>query len=184
MGVAHVVQIVGEFGRQLAVRQRAVALGDNAPPRSDVHFVDRHRFVQALAIPPLGHPRLIVPLIIQVPNDRGELGRDLVEDGVGVGLVDRVTIEARTDVILVERALADVRNEAFPDARGTLGLQTVTSFLPAVELANDTDVIGVGRPHREVGAIVAVGAGDAAARDHMSAQFIVQPKVAALVEQI
>src|SRR5579871_3126921 len=71
---------------------------------------------------------------------------------VGIGLLYRIVGDARGDGVLVQSALADVGNEAFPDARRTHRAHRMGARSPAVEIADNGDFTRVGRPHGEVSA--------------------------------
>ena len=51
---------------------------------------------------------------------------------------------------LVFLAVRQVGNEQFPDARRHEQPHRMDAAVPAVEIADEADAIGVGRPHREV----------------------------------
>jgi len=79
MGVAETLDVVGQQRRQFAIGKRAVTFARDPSPRTQVHLIDRHRFVETIALLAAGEPLLIRPIVLQVPNDRCALGRDLVE---------------------------------------------------------------------------------------------------------
>ena len=56
-------------------------------------------------------------------------------------------------VVLVEGAVPDGRNEAFPDARLLARIKTVRVLVPPIEFADHAHRVGVGRPGGEVGAL-------------------------------
>ena len=106
VGEAHLVHIVGQLGRQLAIGERAVALFGHAHPGAEVHFVDGDGRVELVVLVARAHPLGVVPLVVEVPHDGRGARWNLVVEAVGVGLVDRVHVIARADVVLVHRALA------------------------------------------------------------------------------
>src|SRR5512135_2418246 len=144
------MQIIGQIWRHLAVRERAVAFLDNALPRTHMHLVDRHGLGETLVLATLRHPLLVVPSIVEIPNDRCEFRWNLVEDRKGIALVDPIAVEARADMVFVKRPFADVGKTAFPNAGLALGMEQMPALLPAVKLADDAHMIGVGRPNRKV----------------------------------
>src|SRR5258706_10768079 len=87
-----------------------------ASPGADVHFVNRHRRGEGVALRALVHPGIVAPLVVEIPDDRRGVRRRLMQDAEGVGLIDAVVVVAGPDVKLVVRSFANVRNEAFPDA--------------------------------------------------------------------
>ena len=78
---------------------------------------------------------------------------------------------------LVALALVISRYETFPNATGTRDMQRIGSAIPAIEIADDCDVLRRRRPHREL------RPGDAIADRRVRAEFVVQPDVTAFVEQ-
>ena len=124
------------------------------------------------------HPALVAPVVAQVPDDGGRPRRNLVLEGVGIGLVHAVALIARRHVVFVHRARAQLGDESFPDAGAAGHAQGMAGLVPGIELADDRDRVGVRRPHREVGAALAIDGG------RVRAQFLVEPVVIALVEQV
>src|ERR1700692_2035052 len=53
------------------------------------------------------------------------------------------------NVVFVQRAVANARHEALPDPRLFARLQLVRVLVPEIEIADDADRVGVGRPDRE-----------------------------------
>ena len=133
---------------------------------------------KALRLCALGHPVGVVPVVVEVPDDGAGARRSLVMIAVRVGLVDAVHVEARTQVVLVDRSLADAGDEALPDAGVAAGRHGVGVGVPAIEVADDGDALGVRRPDGEVGAGLAVNG------DEMRAKLVVETVVAALVEEV
>ena len=177
MREAHRARVLGEQRRGLAIRQGTVALVGHAAPGAEVNLVDRHGRRRERPIAPRLNPLAVAPPVVQVPHHRAGAGRYLVPHAVGVGLVDRVPLDAGEDAVLVDRATGDARQEAIPDARASDRLERVRPRVPAVEVAHDRDDRRVRRPHREL------RAGDAADRARMGAELLVEPGVVALVEE-
>ena len=113
---SHPAYVVRQPRGQLAVCQPAVALLGHSHPRSEVHLVNRPRSFSIVRVAAVLHPVVITPLVGQVPNDRGLARRRLRVGGERVGLVHAVACHPRMHVVLVEGAVPDGRNEAFPDA--------------------------------------------------------------------
>ena len=84
----------------------------------------------------------------------------------------------RLDVKLVERALVDAGDEAFPDAGRAARAEMMRLRIPSVEAADDRDRPRIRRPYAEDGAGLAV------VRDEMGAHLFVDAVVAALVEEV
>jgi len=81
-------------------------------------------------------------------------------------------------VVLVKCPFAYTREKSLPNARLPLGSETVAAVIPAVEIAYDRNLLGIGRPNGEISA-----AGPLVI-DHMSAEFAGESKMAALVKKI
>ena len=77
-------------------------------------------------------------------------GGNLPGKGVGVALVDPEAVAAGDDVVLVDGALPDTGDEAsqIPEL-SSRGLQGVGGGIPAVEVADDGDGLGVRGPDGE-----------------------------------
>jgi hypothetical protein len=58
---AHLVDVVSELVRQLAVVEESIALFRHAAPGSEMHFVDRERLVERVAAGTRIEPRLVAP---------------------------------------------------------------------------------------------------------------------------
>ena len=87
---AHLLDVGHEAVRQLAIGEEAVAFLGHARPRSEVHFVDRHRPVEP-ARPARGarrHPVAVAPVVARdVVDDRRGLRRRLERDAERIGLL-------------------------------------------------------------------------------------------------
>src|SRR6266487_969250 len=104
-------------------------------------FIDGKRPGEMLTVLASGHPFLILPLVIQIPNDRSGFGRDLMKESVGIRLVDLVIIVARDDVIFVMTPLPYAGDKRFPNSGLTSCVERMAFFIPAVEVAHDEHVI-------------------------------------------
>src|SRR5262249_21604512 len=155
------------------VGQRAVALPRYVPPRAEVDLVDGDGGRQAVGSLAAGQPAVVVPGVVQRPDDGGGLGRHLPPEGRGGGLVHAGAVVAGDDVVLVVGPPADARDEAFPDARVGARLQRLLGRGPAVEVAHDVDLLGAGGPYGEV------GAGDAVHDARVGPELVVKAGVAA-----
>src|SRR5215470_2363519 len=101
MGELHALDVVGQFGRDLAIGQRAVAFLGNSLPRSEMHFINRNRRAKRLMICSRINPFGVAPLIFEVPNYRRSSWRLLVINAEGISLVGYVILIVRNDVKLV-----------------------------------------------------------------------------------
>src|SRR5437773_402065 len=96
------------------------------------------------------HPFLIGPCVAaQVPDLRGGLRADLGGEAEWIGLIDLVTLVARSEPVLVERPLPDAGGKPFPDAGGSGGPERMDLRLPAVEVADHRNALGIGGPNGE-----------------------------------
>ena len=68
VGEAVCAHVVGEGIGEVAVVGESGSLREVATPRAQVHLVDRHGRVEGDARTPLGHPRVVAPLVV----DRGD----------------------------------------------------------------------------------------------------------------
>src|SRR5262245_51086247 len=124
------------------------------------------------------HPVGVAPLVSQVGDDRGCLGRDLAEEGERVGLVHAIAVVARMDVVLVGGPGSDAGNESNPDAGVANALQWSGGLVPGVEVAKDEDRVSARRPHGEL------RSRDPFADTWLRAQLLVETIVRPLVEQV
>ena len=143
-------------------------------PRPDVDFVDRDGLVQRLRPLAALHPLVVRPVEVERRDDRREpghlapaIGRRLEGEGVRVRLVGHVALAGHAE--LVPGARLGAADERAPQPAAGL-FQRVLPRVPVVELADDGDVVGVGRPRREprpglvgVGAEAGLGVGHPAA---------------------
>ena len=168
-----------QLRRHLAIRQRAVAVLGHAHPRAEVHFVERDRRVERVALAALLHPLAVGPLVsVERPDLRAGLGGRLVVHAERIGLVDAISVVARPDSILVDIADADAGDPAFPYPRLAVRLERRLRVVPAVEIADHRHAVGVGRPYREIRSVLSVPFHRA------RAELFVQARVRAFVEQM
>ena len=150
VGEAHLLDVVGEERRRFAVGEEPVPLLRDPTPRSEMDFVDRDRRLEAVRVLPRRHPVPVAPFVVQVPDDGRGPRRDLPEEGVGVALLRGAAADLRGDEVLVHRAFFEAGDETFPDARAVPSRsEGVAARLPAVEIADDRNALGVRRPDGE-----------------------------------
>src|SRR5208337_5286436 len=101
--------------RDFAVTEPAVALFRVAHPGAEVDFVHGDGRVPGVPLVAQAHPFVVAPLVVEVPDDGAGARRGLAMIAVGIGLVDAVHVETRTDVVLVNRTFAKAAHEALPD---------------------------------------------------------------------
>jgi len=106
------------------------------------------------------HPLLVPPLIARdVPDPGGRARPHLGSDPVGIRLLHGLSAELGLDGVLVEVAMADPGEESLPDPGGVAQVQRSAPVLPVVEVPDDGNLVGVGRPDREVSSPLSVHAG-------------------------
>ncbi len=89
VGETHLVQMVGQRLGELGPRQASIGLG--MAPRAHVHLVHRDRSIVALQRGPVPHPFAVTPLVGEIGDDRGGVGRELGGEGQRVGSLDQPT---------------------------------------------------------------------------------------------
>ena len=117
VGEAQLSDIFGEARRGFAVGQRTIVLFWHPHPRAQMHLVNRLWCAKRVATGALLHPFTVVPLVVEVPDDRGGARRLLMQQAERVGLVDAIPVAIRFDVEFIERALGHAGDEALPYAR-------------------------------------------------------------------
>ena len=76
VGVAHVVNVIGQAVGQFPIGQPAVALSGVAHPRSEMDFINGDGRGERVASAAMGHPFFIVPTVTrQIPYFRRGFGR-------------------------------------------------------------------------------------------------------------
>ncbi len=112
----------------------------------------------------------------QALHHRGGVRAQLGAEGEGVGLEAHDAVDAE-DLVLVELALADARQEDLPHAALAALPHHVAAAVPGVEAAHHRNPARVGRPHREA------RAGDAVDGHRVRAEPLVGAVMAAFGEQ-
>ena len=179
MREAHLLHVRHQPLGHLAIGEKAVAVLGHAHPRPEVHLVGRHRLRQPRApCGTRGLPRLIVPAIGRgVVDDRGGLRRRLERPRERIGLLqNRAGSGANLELVFL--AVRQVGDEHFPHAARREQPHRMDSAVPAVEVADHADAVGVGRPHREV------DAGRRADDDPVRAELVEHSLVRAFAEQV
>ena len=173
-----VVDVRHEPLGQLPVRQEPLAVRA-ARPRTEVHLVGGHRPIEpAVLMPAFFHPLVVAPAETRRPgHDGGGARRQLEAHRVGVGFREHLAV-LRPQLELVLLAGANPRDEDLPHAVRQQQAHRVDAPVPAVEVADDADAVGVGRPDREV------DPGDRAAVRRVRAEFLVSAQLRALAQQV
>ena len=168
---AEVERVVGELLRELAVGERAVVLERVAPPRAEVHLVDRHRLAVGLSRAAAREPLVVAPAVLGHVDDRRGLRRHLRRERERVRLqLDRAV--RLDDLELVALPRLGALDDGLPDA----GVAEVRIGLGCQSLKSPTtrDRARVRRPDGERDAVVA----------HVRAEHVVQPLVPSLAREV
>jgi hypothetical protein len=145
---AEVADVRAELAPELAVAQELARR--TAAPRSEMHFVDRHRLAQPIARVAPRHPVVVAPTETRaLARDAGSGGPVLEPHAVRVALEPELMPVAREDLVLVELARLEVRDEQLPDARIAAHAHRVIASVPVVERPDHADALGIGGPDRE-----------------------------------
>ena len=151
MGVAKVLRMRRQLGRQLAIGQPAVAFLRHPHPRPEVHFVDRHRLVLPVEAPARLAPGGVVPgIVVDHGNDGRRIRAQLEGKPVGIGLETQMSTVPRLDLELVALTFAEPGDEQLPDPRYPAHAHHVAAPVPAIEVADDADPLRVRSPYAEV----------------------------------
>ena len=125
----------------------------------------------------LAHPRLVSPdMAAEVMDDRSAVRRRLGMYGKRVGLQENGAVGG-LNLVLVEVARPDARNEQLPDAARRHPLHRMPPAVPGVEGADDADTLRIRHPYREL------DARHTAARGRPRAELFEQPEMLAAHEQ-
>jgi hypothetical protein len=112
--------------QMLDQRLRELAIGKpcairSAPPRTQVHLVDRHRRLERIAPCARRHPVIVIPRIIECVHDGRRLRRLFAVKSEGVRLLRLITAKLRNNAILVDCSRPQSRDKSLPDAGGRAG---------------------------------------------------------------
>ena len=153
MCVVHLFEIGNQLLRQLDIAERiAVGIGS---PRAGVHLIDVHRLVELVGRL-LGLPFLIVPLVTLYVIEAGRVGGTRLEMiAVGVTLLGH-GVPIGFDAVLVDAEIAYSLNFTFPHAAAVALVHVIRLGIPVVEIADDRDGLGIGRPCAEYDRTVAL----------------------------
>ena len=173
VGEAHVGDIRDEIGGQFVITQEGIAV--LALPRTEMHLIDRHGHAARIAMA----PRLDIGLV--VPHEvagLGHAGRRLRPD-FGVES-ERIALQRKQPPARIQQfelvALPDggTWDEDFPDADVHALAHDMAAAVPVIEVADNGDARRIGRPDREMHAVMALVA------DGVRAELVVEAKVIAL----
>src|SRR3990172_11180817 len=139
-----------ELRRQLAVGEIAEFLFRPAPPRSQMHLVNGDRRLGAVDATARLHPAFVTRRRARRrAGDRGGPRRRLRMEGERIRLERQQIPLAAQDLVLVALAGAEAGDEYLPPTALAAQPHRVAPPVPAVEIADDADPAGAGRPPRE-----------------------------------
>src|SRR5438874_4663606 len=142
-------------------------------------FVDADGRRKGLMLRAMIGPILVLPRVaLEVPDHRRGARPKLGSKAERVSFVDAVLRKPRADAVLVQRALADARDETFPDARRAACIKRRDFWVPLVEFADHADRVGIRRPDRERHPVFVVDL------RRVSAEFFVDAGMSALVREV
>src|SRR6187200_3058735 len=135
MGETHVLDIGHERRGERIIIEKAVV--GAAPPGTEMHLVDRDRRRDVVGARCTRPPGLVVPGRVRQPmNARSRRGWLLLLEAERIGLERQKLAMRPEELVFVELAAADARQEDFPQA-GFLALaHRMASTVPAVEIAD------------------------------------------------
>ena len=144
-----------------------------------MNLVDRDRRFAVVLPPALRHPHPVMPdMARRVGDDRRGARRLLGALGVGIGLQRQQLAVRPVHLVFVEMPRPQPRHEEFPEPAGTAQPHRHPPAVPGIEIADDADRAGIGRPHRKGDAL------DALMRDRMRAELLVAREMIAFGEQM
>src|SRR5437870_1724216 len=124
------------------------------------------------------HPFLILPRVIQIPNDRRGLRRDFVIKTKWIGLIHFVAVKSGNDVVLIVGAMPHAGHKGFPNPGPAARLEWITMLIPVIEIAHQEHLPRAWRPDGEL------RSPHAFFNMRMSAQLPVKANMTAFVEKI
>ena len=170
MGEAEVGDVAGQLLGQGAVVEAA-------PPRPEVHLVDRKRPLERVDGRARREPRVITPDVVRRRHQTGGAGWLLGLRREGVGLELHLAVGG-DELVLVPGARPHARDEELPHTRRPEHAHEVHAPVPRVEVADDAHAASVWRPDRER------GAGHALVHPRVRAEVSPQRAMQALSEQV
>src|SRR6185437_7673226 len=151
MGVTHALDILDQFDGKLPVTEDFAFR--TAHPGFEMHFVDGNRLFEPAALAPRQHPLIVLPPVSVDIADHGcGFWRRLRLKSVRIRLHLLITLDAGPHLVFVRIAVFYAGDEDFPDA-GIAAPHYMATRIPLVEIADDGDNFGIGRPDGEANSI-------------------------------
>src|SRR5579884_1329618 len=132
-----------------------------------MHLVDRHRRAILVGRRPPLHPFAIAEAVLRPEHARGGARRLFHRGRVRIGLEHGRTAAARTNFVLVTFARLKLRDEQLPDSGAAKRSHLMDPSIPAIEVADHANALGIRRPYREG------DADDTAMLDRVRAELLV-----------
>ena len=116
VGEAAARNVLNKWSRNLAVPEETTGVGEVAAPTAQVHLVHRDRRVERDAMTTLVHPLVIVPLVVEIPDDRARPRGFFTTQSEGVSLFEGRAVSGGDD-ILIDVAELGLGHHRLPDTR-------------------------------------------------------------------
>ena len=142
----------GKLGGQLAIGQKFRTVFPFSAPRTEMNFINARRTVKAVISFAILHPLPVIPLVVvEVINDRRRLRAYFGIKCHRVAFRQNIAF-LRFNFILIEFALADIRNKDIPYAAVVMFAHNVDAAVPVVKCTNNRYPFRVRRPNRKADA--------------------------------
>ena len=149
---AHVHHIRHQRIGQLAIGQKFRNVFPFSAPRTEMNFINARRTVKAVISFAILHPLPVIPLVVvEVINDRRRLRAYFGIKCHRVAFRQNIAF-LRFNFILIEFALADIRNKDIPYAAVIMFAHNVDAAVPVVKCTDNRYPFRVRRPNRKADA--------------------------------
>jgi hypothetical protein len=143
-----------------------------------VDFIYRKGSIQRVEGMPLGHPFLVGPVKILVPDDGSSAGRFFGMECQGVSLIHLIAAVSGYYMEFIQCPRSDLGNKTFPYAGLFPGHKLMGEVVPAVEITDNTYFFGVGCPDRKI------CPPDASSLHKMGPQLLIETIMLAFVKEV